>query len=93
MKTTLISRLSERGQVSVPIAIRQALGLNAGSRIAWTLDADARVATLAPVRAPQNGGARAALGFAARFRKLRRTQDWLWSMNAEAYAAPAGEEA
>ncbi len=91
MRVTHVSRLSERGQVSVPIAIRDALGLCAGSRIAWTLDANARVATVAPVHAPQKGGAKAALGFAARFRKLRRTADWLWSITAEAY--PAVEDA
>lgn len=91
MRVTYVSRLSERGQVSVPIAIRDALGLCAGSRIAWTLDAEARAATVAPVHAPQKGGAKAALGFAARFRKLRRTADWLWSITAEAY--PAVEDA
>ena len=77
MKGTFISRMSERGQVSVPISIRNALGLTPSSRIAWTLDAENGTATLSPVRAPQKGGAQAALGFAARFRKTRRTVDWL----------------
>lgn len=77
MKATYISRLSERGQVSVPIAIRNALGLTPSSLIAWTLDAATGTATLAPVRTPLKGGAQAALGFAARFRKTRRTADWL----------------
>ena len=77
MKATYISRLSERGQVSVPIAIRNALGLTPSSLIAWTLDAATGTATLALVRTPQKGGAQAALGFAARFRKTRRTADWL----------------
>ena len=77
MKAIYISRLSERGQVSVPIAIRNALGLTPSSRIAWTLDTDNGTATLSLVRTPQKGGAKAALGFAARFRKTRRTADWL----------------
>ena len=77
MKATFISRMSERGQVSVPISIRNALGLTPSSRIAWTLDAETGTATLSPVRTPQKGGAQAALGFAARFRKTRRTADWL----------------
>jgi len=77
MKAIYISRLSERGQVSVPIAIRNVLGLTPSSRIAWTLDAATGTATLSPVRTPQRGGAQAALGFAARFRKTRRTADWL----------------
>ena len=77
MKATYISRMSERGQVSVPIAIRNALGLTPSSRIAWTLVTETGTATLSPVRAPRKGGAQAALGFAARFRKTRRTADWL----------------
>ena len=77
MKATYISRMSERGQVSVPISIRNALGLTPSSRIAWTLDTETGTATLSPVRAPRKGGAQAALGFAARFRKTRRTADWL----------------
>ena len=77
MRGTYISRMSERGQVSVPISIRNALGLTPSSLIAWTLDAETGTATLSPVRTPQKGGAQAALGFAARFRKTRRTADWL----------------
>lgn len=77
MRGAFISRMSERGQVSVPISIRNALGLTPSSRIAWTLDAENGTATLSPIRAPQKGGAQAALGFAARFRKTRRTVDWL----------------
>ena len=77
MRGTFISRMSERGQVSVPISIRNALGLTPSSLIAWTLNAETGTATLSPVRTPQKGGAQAALGFAARFRKTRRTADWL----------------
>ena len=77
MRAMYVSRVSERGQVSVPIAIRNALGLTPSSRIAWTLDAESGTATLSLVRTPRKGGAQAALGFAARFRKTRRTTDWL----------------
>ena len=77
IKATYISRVSERGQVSVPVAIRNALGLTPSSRVAWTLDAENGTATLSLVRTSQKGGAQAALGFAARFRKTRRTADWL----------------
>ena len=45
MKATYISRVSERGQVSVPVAIRNALGLTPSSRVAWTLDAENGTAT------------------------------------------------
>ena len=77
MRGSFISRMSERGQVSVPISIRNVLGLTPSSLIAWTLDAETGTATLSPVRTPQKGGVQAALGFAARFRKTRRTADWL----------------
>ena len=77
MKATFISRLSERGQISVPISIRNALGLTPSSLISWTFDAATGTATLSLVHTPQKGGAQAALGFAARFRKTRRTADWL----------------
>ena len=77
MRGSFISRMSERGQVSVPISIRNVLGLTPSSLIAWTLNAETGTATLSPVRTPQKGGAQAALGFAARFRKTRRTADWL----------------
>ena len=76
MRGTYISRMSERGQVSVPISIRNALGLTPSSLIAWTLAAETGTATLSPVRTPQKGGAQAALGCAARVRKTRRTADW-----------------
>ena len=90
MKATYISRLSERGQVSVPIAIRNALGLTPSSLIAWTLDAENGTATLSPVRAPRKGGAQAALGFAARFRKTRRTADWLRGVDDTELMDPQG---
>ena len=77
MKATYISRVSERGQVSIPVAIRNALGLTPSSRVTWTFDAENGTATLSLVRTPRKGGALAALGFAARFRKTRRTADWL----------------
>ena len=90
MKATYISRLSERGQVSVPIAIRNALGLTPSSRIAWTLDAEAGTATLSLVHTPRKGGAQAALGFAARFRKTRRTADWLAGVDDAELMDPQG---
>ena len=92
MKATYISRLSERGQVSVPIAIRNALGLTPSSRIAWTLDAEAGTATLSLVHTPRKGGAQAALGFAARFRKTRRTADWLRGVDDTEFMDPQGRE-
>ena len=90
MRGSFISRRSERGQVSGPISSRNARGLTPSSLIAWTLDAETGTATLSPVRTPQKGGAQAARGFAARFRKTRRTADWLRGVDDTGLEDPQG---
>ena len=57
-----------------------------------TLDAENGTATLSLVRTPQKGGAQAALGFAARFRKTRRTADWLRGVDDTELMDPQGRE-
>lgn len=77
MKMKLTTRMTERGQISVPVAIRNGLGLVAGQRVTWEFDTETRTVTLAPSRDSAKGGAQAALGFAATFREPRRTAYWL----------------
>ncbi len=77
MKMTLTSRLTERGQVSVPIAIRNGMNLIAGQRIVWEYDTDSGVVFLTPMNDRPVGGAQEALGFAGRFRATYRTDYWL----------------
>lgn len=78
MKMTMITRLTERGQISMPVEIRNGLGIAAGCRVAWDYDTDTKSVSVSPVRDRPVGGARAALGFARRFRDLRASADvWL----------------
>jgi len=73
---TLVTSITERGQISIPAEIRSQLNWNPGKRLLWevTGEGDCRVSTPAQ---PARGGAQAMLGFAATFRKTRRTADWM----------------
>ncbi|MFL6260800.1 MAG: AbrB/MazE/SpoVT family DNA-binding domain-containing protein [Thermoanaerobaculia bacterium] len=71
-----ISVVTERGQVSIPSQLRKELSLEKGQRLLWekTGEHEIRVTVLPE---PQPRGALAMLGFAKRFRKARRTRDWM----------------
>ena len=63
-QTTVVT---ERGQVSIPAAIRKELGLKAGQPVTWTKLSDREcLVRVPPKKKPL--GAKAMLGFAARFR-------------------------
>lgn len=71
-----ISVVTERGQVSIPARLRKELALGKGRRLLWEKagDSEMRVVVLPEPEAP---GAVGMLGFARRFRKTRRTEDWM----------------
>jgi len=73
---TMITMVTERGQISIPAAVRRILGVSPGERLVWepTGEHECQVRRLAnaPVK-----GAVAMRGFAKRFREVRRTEDWL----------------
>jgi len=71
-----ISVVTERGQVSIPARLRKELSLAKGQRLLWerTGEHEIRVTVLPE---PERRGAVAMLGFAKRFRKPRRTQEWM----------------
>jgi AbrB family looped-hinge helix DNA binding protein len=73
---TLVTTVTERGQVSIPAEVRKRMRLSPGRRILWeaTSDTECRVRVSEGVRAP---GAVAMLGHARQFRKPRRTSAWL----------------
>lgn len=73
---TLSTRVTERGQVSIPAQIRKRMHLGPGQRIVWEAisDHECRVVIASDSKAP---GAVAMLGHAAKFRKPRRTSDWM----------------
>ena len=73
---TMVTMITERGQISIPSAIRRSLGVHPGERLVWEAvgEHECRVRRLeeTPIK-----GAVAMRGFAKRFRAVRSTQDWL----------------
>ena len=73
---TMITTVTERGQISIPSAIRHSLGVKPGERLIWEASGEheCRVRRLqeTPIK-----GAMAMRGFAKRFRATRPTEDWL----------------
>jgi AbrB family looped-hinge helix DNA binding protein len=66
-QTTVVT---ERGQVSIPAAIRKELGLKAGQPLIWEKISDRECLVRVP-RKKKPVGAMAMIGFAARFRGER----------------------
>ena len=75
MKTT-VTRITERGQTSVPASIRRRLQLTMGARIVWepVSDHECRIIVQKPGAAE---GPLAVLGFARTFRAPRATAEWM----------------
>jgi AbrB family looped-hinge helix DNA binding protein len=73
---TMITTVTERGQVSIPADVRKRMRLEPGRRLVWEAvsDSECRVRVSPDVRA---AGATAMLGYARRFRDVRRTADWM----------------
>jgi len=73
---TMVTVVTERGQVSIPAMVRKHLNLTSGQRVTWEPVSDhecrLRVAVVNP--AP---GATSMLGYAAKFRPVRRTSEWM----------------
>lgn len=63
----LTTVVTERGQVSIPAAIRKELGLKTGQPLVWEKISDRECLVKVP-RKKKAAGAMAMLGFAARFR-------------------------
>ena len=76
MDQKFVSRMTERGQTSVPSEIRNALHIVAGQRLLWRFNPKTgEIRVQAPPKTAE--GAAAALGFCGRFRRLRKTEDWI----------------
>lgn len=70
------STLTERGQVSLPAALRRALKLRPGQKLRFEVVSDHEFRVFTPTEAP--AGPLAMLGYARTFRAApRRTEDWL----------------
>lgn len=73
---TLVTTMTERGQVSIPAQIRKQLQLNPGQHLLWEHISDHECRIL--VASKQHSvGAVAMLGYAKRFRTPRRTSEWI----------------
>lgn len=72
-----ICRLTERGQVSFPAALRRKMDLKAGQRLRWEAVSATELRVL--VEPEIEPDAEKALGFGARLRgdKPRRTAEWM----------------
>jgi len=73
---TLATVVTERGQVSIPSQIRRQLHLHSGQRVMWEAlnDHSCRIVV---VTEPSVSGAEAMLGYAAKFRQSKTTQEWM----------------
>lgn len=71
-----ISTLTERGQVSIPAELRRDMHLHQGQRLLWERvgEEELRVRVLHDA---EPVGAEAMRGFARRFRRPRRTAEWM----------------
>ena len=73
---TLATMVTERGQVSIPAMVRKHLNLTSGQRVTWepVSNHECRMVVVSSARVP---GATAMLGYAAKFRRIRRTSEWM----------------
>lgn len=74
---TVITVVTDRGQVSIPAHLRKELALSKGQRLLWQKkgDRELRIVVLEP---PAPSGAQAMRGFARRFRaEPRTTAEWM----------------
>lgn len=73
---TLVTTVTERGQVSIPAEVRKTLHLEPGMKLVWEAvsDHECRVGTQKAIDRP---GAMAMRGYAERFRKTRSTAEWM----------------
>jgi bifunctional DNA-binding transcriptional regulator/antitoxin component of YhaV-PrlF toxin-antitoxin module len=73
---TLITRLTDRGQTSVPASVRRKMRLAMGARLLWEPISDHECRILVQ-DAQDPDGPIAMLGFARTFRKARSTAEWM----------------
>ncbi len=74
MKTTI----TERGQISIPSALRRELHLTAGQTVVWEKVSDTECRLLIQNKQPINASPAAAIGFAQRQGlPVRTAADWM----------------
>ena len=76
MKNSLYSKISVRGQVSVPVDICRALGVQPGDSLCWSINPENTMAQVTRIQPAPPDGAKAMLGFAKTFRKPLPSTTW-----------------
>ena len=74
---TLVTKVTERGQVSIPASIRESMRMTPGTTLLWNRGQDGYTCIITIVHKPQRKGAKAMLGYASTFRKPRTTAEWM----------------
>ncbi len=74
---TFVTKVTERGQVSIPASIRESMRMTPGTTLLWNRGQDDYTCIITIVHTPQRKGAKAMLGYAATFRKPRTTAEWM----------------
>ncbi|HQY04985.1 MAG TPA: sporulation regulator [Lacunisphaera sp.] len=74
------STLTERGQISVPAALRKAMKLRSGQSFKWVRISDREFRVV--VEAGKPPGPLSVLGYARKKRPLRRTGSWMQELRA-----------
>ena len=74
---TMVTSVTERGQISIPAEIRSRLNWTPGKRLLWEVGDENECRLTEPKKSAARGGVWAMRGFAATFRKTRRTADWM----------------
>jgi len=74
---TLVTRVTERGQVSIPASIREYMQMTPGTNLLWNRGQDRYTCVITIVHKPVRKGAKAMLGYASTFRKKRTTSEWM----------------
>jgi len=73
---TMVTTVTERGQISIPASVRKALGVHPGERLIWEASGEneCRVRRMddVPVK-----GAMTMRGYARQFRAIRATGEWM----------------
>ncbi len=74
---TLVTTLTERGQTSVPSAIRQKLHLKPGQHLTWQAVTDHECRVIVQEANHKPRGAKAMLGYGKRFGPQKSTAEWM----------------
>ena len=79
MTTITTTRITERGQISIPASLRESLGLRAGTAVSWRIADDGRGLLGVPVALPmaRARSARDVVGWGRKYHAPRRTADWM----------------